>query len=198
MNVNIDHAESTKVNAIGRNGGSEKKDIFHKHIDNTCNNGQTIIKYDRNEKILLRKKKLLEQLDDNKIRYIKNGICDAYIKYGYPSLDDVVVDLQQKTEKQMNRYLRLLNRLKKEGEIYDENNTYYRNYIINGGDIETAVKEGIKEWFYKNKTEYYKFLEIYKDEDIAQIKAFNKYVKHNGFDKYIEKIRKDEMTLKFY
>mgnify|MGYP003331462984 CR=1 FL=1 len=33
--------------------------------------------------------------------------------------------------------MKLLKRLKKEGEIYDENVSYYRNYVKNGGDIES-------------------------------------------------------------
>lgn len=159
---------------------------------------KTIIKYDKNNKILLRKKKLFDHLDNEKLEYIKYGICDAYIKYGSPSLEDVVKDMQDISEKKMTRLKKLLKRLKEEGEIYDENNSYYQLYIKNGFDFDYAVNEGIKEWFYINKTNYLELLEICKDEDMAEAEAFNQYVKINGFDKYTERIQRTEMTLKLY
>lgn len=157
-----------------------------------------IIKYDKNNKILLRKKKLFDHLDNEKLEYIKHGICDAYIKFGTPSLDVVVRDMQNLSEKKMTRLKKLLKKLKDEGEIYDENNYYYQSYIKNGFDFDYAVNEGIKEWFYINKTNYLEFLKNYKDEDKAQAEAYNQYVKQNGFDKYTERIKKTEMLLELY
>jgi len=152
----------------------------------------------KDKKILLRKKELFDHLSDKKLRYIKNGICDSYIKYGTPSLNDVISDIYTKSEIQLKRLERLIKRLKKEGEVYDENVSYYNKYVKYGGDIDHAIEEGIKEWFYINKTNYLELLKIYKEEDKAQAKAFNQYIKRHGSNKYTEKIRKTEMVLRLY
>ena len=159
---------------------------------------EIIINCEKNNKIILRKRELFSQLDDKKIEYSNNGICDSYIKYGVPSLNDVMSNMHIKTEVHTKRLLRLIKRLKKEGEVYDENISYYKRYIRNGGDIEYAINEGIKEWFYINKTNYMELLKMYKDEDRAQAKALNNYININGVDKYTERIRKTEMVVKFY
>ncbi len=159
---------------------------------------EPLINYDKNRKILLRKNKLFEHLNDEKLIYVKNGICDSYIKFGTPSLKDVVNNIQNKSEKQIKRLRLLLKRLKEEGELYDENISYYEKYIKNGNDLTLTVEEGIKEWFYINKTNYLEILKIYKDEDIAQAIAYNNYIKKNGPDKYTERIRNTEMILKIY
>ncbi len=162
------------------------------------NHEKPIINYDKNNKILLRKKKLFDHLDNEKLEYIKFGICDAYIKFGSPSLEVVVKDMQNMSEKKMTRLKKLLKKLREDGEIYDENNSYYQLYIKNGFDFDYAVNEGIKEWFYINKTNYLELLKNYKDEDKAQAEAYNQYVKLNGYDKYTERIQKTEMSLNLY
>jgi len=158
-----------------------------------------IIRYiDRNNKIVLRKKQLFDHLSENKLEYISNGICDQYIKYGKPSLENVVDDIQNKTDRQTKRLLKLLKKLEKENEQYDPNNSYYQQYVKNGGNLDEIINEGIKEWFYVHKTNYPELLEIYKDEDKAQAQAFNNYVKQYGTDRYTERIRKSEMTVVLY
>src|SRR5437868_1930761 len=83
--------------------------------------------------IMSRKKELSEQLRDRKLEYIKNGICDSYVKYGIPSFEYVINDIQTKTENQLKRLTKLIERLKKEGEMYDERISYYKKYIKYGG-----------------------------------------------------------------
>ena len=151
----------------------------------------------KNNKILLRKKELFDHLNNNKLEYIKNGICDSYIKYGTPSLNDVINNIQIRSDVQTKRLTRLINRLKKKGEMYDENVSYYKKYVKYGGDIKHTIDEGIKEWFYINKTNYLELLKIYKEEDKAQSKAFNQYIKQYGPNKYTEKIR-SEMVLRLF
>jgi hypothetical protein len=170
----------------------------HEQDRSQDNNIDTIIRYDKNKKVLLRKKQLFDHLNDKKLAYVKNGICDAYIRYGTPSLETVIHDIQTNSDKHIERLKKLIKRLKKEGEKYDEKNIYYQNYIKNGGDIEYNVNEGIKEWFYINKTNYPELLANYKDEDRAQAKAYNTYIKKYGPDKYTERIRKSEMILRLY
>lgn len=159
----------------------------------------TVIKYaNKTNKILLRKRQLFNQLSDKKLEYIKNGICDSYIKYGKPSLNDVIDNIQSKTEAKARRLNMLLIRLHNENEKYDENNSYYSKYINNGGNLNEIINEGIKEWFYINKTNYLHYLKLYKNEDVAQTKAFNAYIKNHGHDKYTERIIKSEMVLRLY
>lgn len=185
--------------------------IAHEHLDeyldsdeddDNCSakcNRMTVIKYAKsNKKFLLRKRQLFNQLNDKKLEYIKNGICDSYIKYGKPSLNDVIDNIKSKATAKSKRLDRLLTKLRTEGELYDESNSYYKKYVNNGGNLEEIINEGIKEWFYINKTNYQSFFELYKSEDIAQTKAFNAYIKKNGNDKYTERIRKTEMILRLF
>jgi len=153
------------------------------------------IRHLRNSKILLRKKELFDELSDNKLEYKKNGICDSFIKFGTPSLNVVIQTVQEKTDSETNRLIKLIKRLKRENELYDKNNSYYKKYIRNGGDIEYHVNEGIIEWFYCHKTDYIKLLGKYKNANIAEAKAFNRYVQKYGNDRYTERIRKDEMIV---
>ena len=162
------------------------------------NNSKVIINSEKNNKILLRKKELFHHLDEKKLQYVQNGICDSYIKYGVPALHDVVSNIELNTELNTKRLLRLIKKLKKEGEIYDENISYYKNYIRNGGDIDYTVNEGIKEWFFINKTNYVELLKVYKDIDRAQAKALNVYINTYGNDKYTERIIGSEMSIKLY
>lgn len=125
------------------------------------------ISYTNNSKIKVRKKRLISKLSDKKLKYTKNGICDMYIKYGKPSIDDVINDIENSNRKKQNRLLELLSRLNELELNYDNNNSYFRDYVNRGGDIEYAIDEGIMEWFYKNFTNYEDLLCKYKDEDRA-------------------------------
>lgn len=160
---------------------------------------KTIIRYEENnDRVLIRKRELFNQLNNNKLEYTGGGICDAFIKFGTPSLNTVIQDVQKKTDVQMDRLTQLIKCLKKEGECYNENVSYYKQFIKNGGDINYYVEEGIKEWFYVNKTNYLEYLKFYKDVDRAQTKAFNEYVRKNGMDRYTERIRKADMVVRLY
>lgn len=165
--------------------------------DNTKLN-KPIIRHIKNEKILLRKKHLLNVLTENKLEYKRNGICDVYIKYGKYTVQDIIKNLKRENEKEEKRLMILLKKLKQKGYEYDINVSYYRNYIKNGGNIKTVLSKGIKEWFYINKTDYPKLLEIYRDEDIAKSHSLNRYVKENGKDKYTKLIYDTEMTIRLY
>lgn len=156
------------------------------------------IRYDKNQKVLLRKKRLFDELNNERLEYRQNGICDAYIKFGKPSLEEVIDTVQKKSEKEMKRLRALIRKLKKEGEVYDDSISYYKQYIKNGGSLQRAVSEGIKERFYINKTNYLELLDKYRDDDKAQARALNQYIKKNGTDKYTEMIRNTEMTLRIY
>lgn len=172
--------------------------IVKKNEDKETPNNDIVVRCAKNKKILLRKKELFDHLNDNKLEYVKNGICDSYIRYGTPSLDDVINNIQTKLDIKTKRMNMLIKRLKKAGEIFDETVSYYKHYIQYGGDIDYAIDEGIKEWFYINKTNYLELLQIHGDEEKAQTKAFNTYIKHHGPDKYTEKIQKSEICLRLF
>jgi hypothetical protein len=58
---------------------------------------ETKIYYKKN--IIIRKKKLIDNLCENKLEYIKNGICDSYIKFGKPDLPIVIENITYKINK---------------------------------------------------------------------------------------------------
>ena len=175
-----------------------------KHIKNMSKVGstspstRTLIKNEDCGHIMIRKKELFEKLCDNKLEYIKNGSCESFIKYGTPSIDTVIRNIQHKTNIETKRLIRVLKRLKQNGEVYDETNKYYAKYIKDGRDFEYNVIEGMKEWFYKNRTDYMILLKLYKDDDIAKAMAFNKYVRNHPADKYTNLIIQSEMIIRLY
>jgi hypothetical protein len=167
---------------------------------------KTIFKYINNDGVNLnsykkkyeRKQELCSILNDEKLEYEKNGICDSYVEYGTPSLDNVVIKIKKKTHDTTDRLCKIINELKKIGEQYDENNSYYKKYIRNGGNINYTINEGVIEWFYTHKTNYKQIMKQYKNNDVALAVAFNEYIKNNGKDKYTERIRRSEMTVSIY
>jgi hypothetical protein len=144
------------------------------------------VRNDSNQKFKVRKKQLFEKLNTHKLTYIKGGICDSYIKYGYPTLEDVISDVSSREEEEERRLQKLLNALKRKGLQYDPNVSYFKEYIEQGTDIKNALKEGKKEWFYLNKTNYTMILPKYKDEDKAQRIALQEYVNQYGYDNYVK------------
>lgn len=146
----------------------------------------------------IRKKKLFTELTNVKLEYKKYGVCDSYIKFGTPSLDEVIKGMQQKTEYETKRLRNLLEGLKHHGALYDDRISYYQKYIKYGGNLKKTIEDGEIEWFYLNKTNYLDLLKIYKNEDKAQSKALNKYIRECGIDQYIEKIREKDMKICIY
>jgi len=122
----------------------------------------------KTDKIILRKKKLLDNLSENKLEYIKNGVCDSYIKFGVPELEIVVENINTSTNMKIDRLVELIEKLKEYGKKYNENISYYQKYIRNGGDINYMIREGIKEEYYLNDETYNFYLNAYKDENIAE------------------------------
>lgn len=151
-----------------------------------------------NRQVFLRKKTIQEKLAEKKLDYVKNGVCDSFIKFNTPKIEEVVEKIEKNDEKKIKRLTRLVKLIKEKGEIYDEKISYYQRYIRNGGNLEYHVTEGIKEWFYVNKTNYLKHLKNCKDEDVAQAKALNEYIKYNGSDRYTRMIRDTEIVLNLY
>ena len=152
---------------------------------------------DKKYKLAFRKKILFDKLNRVKLQYIKNGICDSYIKYGKPSLSEVLINFQDKTNNEFNRLQFLIKKLKSRGIKYDERVKIFTTYTKRGGDINKVLDEGETEFLYWNFTDFPSLINKY-PEEIAKNIAMNKYIRENGRDKYINKIIKKEMTLNLY
>lgn len=163
-----------------------KNDQYFNH-NNEHVNPIVKIRNDANQKIRIRKKQLFDKLDSHKLTYIKGGICDSFIKFGYPTLDQVIMNIKELTLQEEKRLEKLLNVLKRNALKYDSRVLYYKEYIEQGTNIGTALIEGKKEWFYINMTDYLELVKIYKDEDKAQQIALKKYIKKNGHDTFVQK-----------
>lgn len=150
---------------------------------------------EHNCKLQVRKRKLFEELSSVKLEYKENGICDAYIKFGKPSLEEVISNIQKRSDDELMRYQLLIYKLNKNNLIYDERVSYYKNYITMGGSLKKAIEEGQIEWFYLNMTNYSELLKIYKDEEKAQSIALTMYLKKNKPNRFTKKIYENEMCL---
>jgi len=150
------------------------------------------------QQIRVRKKQLFETLETEKLQYIENGLCDQYIRFGLHGIENVVRQIKDREMVEEKRLIRLLREIKKTGTNYDQNIDWYSDYIKKGGDLKKTVSNGSKEWFYLHRTEYPNLLKKYKNEDLAQSKALQQYIKTNGTDQYTEMIRKDDMSVKIY
>lgn len=137
-----------------------------------------------------RKKQLFDKLNSLKLTYIEGGVCDAYIKFGYPSLDQVVLEIQHITLQEEKRLNKLLIALKKHNLEYDPNVMYYKEYVEQGTCLKTAISEGAIEWFYLNKTDYLDILNKTLDEDKAREIALDRYIDKHGQDEYVKKYTK--------
>lgn len=95
------------------------------------NNKIIKIKISKNDKILNRKKKLIELLDLNKLPFYYRGDPYLYINYGQPSIEVVVRNEYEKVIEKRKRTIILADALKKNGLPFDENMDACYNYINN-------------------------------------------------------------------
>lgn len=151
-----------------------------------------IIKNDKNQKIIVRKKQLMDSLNTRKLTYVKGGICDSFIKFGFPSLEQVISDVEEMTKNEERRLMRLIKELRKKDLTFDSRVTYYKEYIEQDTDLKTAIIEGMKEWFFINMTDYVSLVKQYNDEDRAQVIALDRYVDEHGYDEHIRKYVGDD------
>lgn len=162
-------------------------------------NDKPIVRYSKkNSHILVRYNKLINLLNKKRLEYRKNGICDQYIKFGTPSIEEVVKSMEKKTNDEDRRLHKLIKCLRKKNLSYDQNVKSYREYITYGGNLKKIIDDGETEWFLINKTQYNDILKKCKNEDNAKSHAINKYISKNGVDKYINRIKKKEMTICIY
>jgi hypothetical protein len=131
------------------------------------------------KKIIVRKKSLEESLKKEKINYFKYGVLDSYLKYGYPNLPEAINYIKTNEKKRKERQRKISRKLKKYNQDYDSEISYFKNYVNNGGDIDYSIEQGMNEIFLIEKTKYLKYLEKYRDEDIAEEQAKKEFNKTN-------------------
>lgn len=146
--------------------------------------------------VMERKKKLIEKLNEMKIEYIKGNICDVYIKYGYPDIDDVIKDITKTHQKKNKRMYKLINKLKKNGLEYDETIPAYNKYISKGGNIKKTIDDGELEKILIKETNYLSILNN-ADSDTAKDVSINNFICKGGKNKLTDKYMFNKNTIKF-
>lgn len=186
-------------NIIYNNDNEEYIENTYRDETNESRNMIPVVRYKKKEsKVYQRYIKLMKALVDARLEYRKNGICDKYIKFGFPSIEEVINELQKRTNNEERRLKRLIKKLKKKNLQYDRNVNVYQEYIKRGGNIKETINEGETEWFLINKTKYLEFREKYLNEDRAKSAAISQYIRNHGVDEYIESIKKKELTISIY
>jgi|LakMenEpi03Aug12_release.lakeMendotaPanAssembly.Ray.scaffolds.fasta_scaffold424444_2 hypothetical protein len=122
----------------------------------------------------IRKKELFDKLKENKLEYKKNSICDAYIKFGSPNINEVVDILLKNQLDEINRFICLIDELNKRNINYDNRIPIFKKYIKNEIDIDETIKIAETEKFLIENTNYLSLLKIY-DNNIARDLALQKY-----------------------
>jgi len=122
----------------------------------------------------LRKKELFDKLKENKLEYKKNSICDAYIKFGSPNINEVIDILLKNQLDEINKFIFLIDELNKRNISYDSRIPIFKTYIKNEIDINETIKIAETEKFLIENTNYLSLLKIY-DNNIAKDLALQKY-----------------------
>jgi len=122
----------------------------------------------------LRKKELFDKLKENKLEYKKNSICDAYIKFGSPNINEVIDILLKNQLDEINKFIFLIDELNKRNISYDSRIPIFKTYIKNEIDIDETIKIAETEKFLIENTNYLSLLKIY-DNNIAKDLALQKY-----------------------
>lgn len=143
-----------------------------------------------------RKKDLLSKIKLFKLQYIQNSICDGYIKYGFPNLDDVLEYLIKKQSEENNRLYELIHKLEQKNIEYDKDVPAFKKYIKCGGNIKEAIKNGELELLLVKNTNYLKLLEKY-DDITAKDLSLAKYINKGGNKDVALKYANHRTTLYF-
>jgi hypothetical protein len=142
-----------------------------------------------------RKKLLLNKLKEMKMDYIKN-ICDSYIKFGTPNLDNVVKALYIKQTENNNKLCMLLDELRNRNLEYDDKVPSYQKYIKKGGDLNKIIENGELEKILIAETNYLSIIDDV-DSEIAREISLNTFYDKGKKSKLADKYVKSKNTLRF-
>lgn len=143
-----------------------------------------------------RKDELINRLNELKMKYSENGICGAYIKFGYPELEIVIKSLHQKQEEYLQRFYDLIEELKKNDLEYENDIPSYKKYLKYGGCLNEIIKEAEFERELISNTNYLNFLKN-NDPEIAKRLSINEYIEKGGNKDIAQKYAQNQNTLRF-
>lgn len=123
-------------------------------IEETKNNIKKLKKKIKEEE---RKNNLEKILKNRKMGIIKLSLCKSYIKYEKPNLEELIIIFEEEQNKRDLRMSKLMKKLKEYNIDYDNKIPVFENYIKEGGDLETTIKEAKleKSLIYNTKYEHY-------------------------------------------
>ena len=145
---------------------------------------------------LQRKQQLFKILKEYKLEYKKNSICDIFIKYGIPKLQDVINVLEKENINTISNLKLLSKELTKLNLKFDKKLPSHFNYIKNGGNINKTIEIGKIENIIINSTEYLEYLKKYSNEDALDM-ACIEYIDLKGQNEIISNYLDKILTLKF-
>lgn len=159
-----------------------------------------LVKQTHNEtklsKQIERRKMILQKIQELKLDYSNANeklLVTAYIKYGNPHFDDVIMSLKNNQTKKNKRMYRLIKYLNKKKIDYDLRVPSFQKFIKFGSSVislEDVLINSRFEIFLINNTQYSKYIKTY-DEATARDIALSEYIENGGNDmianKYIEK-----------
>jgi hypothetical protein len=139
---------------------------------------------------------LMSVLRKQKIEYVNCTICNAYIRFGNPTIEKVVEHLKQLQYEKNTRMLTLLTELAKAGMLYDKNIPVYDKYVKNTCDISDVIKCAKLEQILIKCTKYLELIKKY-GEDEAKVIASRQYLNMGGKNKNVNNFIKSKITLRF-
>ena len=165
-----------------------------------CNNDIYILKRDWRHyvkhtlNVKIRKEKLFKKLAEEKLQYQKNGICDAYIKHGRISLDEVISVLLQKQIQHNKKLQKLVKTLDKNNLSYDPCIPAFQRYLNSPNqDIDDVIQEAEIERILIRETNY---ADLLKKKDIGEARDIS-LMRCKTNKKIIKKTIMNKITLKF-
>lgn len=143
-----------------------------------------------------RKNDLILILKEKKLQNVKSNLCNAYVKFGYPTLEYVVMDLEKKHNEKNNRLHFLIKKLKKIGKEYDEKIPAYNKYIKIGGNINKIIEESELEKQFVHNTKYLHYLE-HNDVGVARYLASIEFINQGKSNDLVNKYVTKKNTIQF-
>lgn len=144
----------------------------------------------------LREIKLMDKLQEEKLDYVSHSICDTFIRYGMPELNEVIDTLKKNTMTKSENLIKLSNELSKNNIQYDESIPRYANYVNSGKNLADTIYYGNIERIVIDKTNYLKYLKTESAEDALDM-ACIEYIEREGHHPDITKYLEDITTIKF-
>ena len=156
-----------------------------------------ILKKKNNINQLRRKQELFKTLKEYKLEYKKHSICDIFIKYGIPKIQDVINILEKDNIDTISNLTYLSIELNKLNLKFDKKLPSHFNYIKNGGNLNKTIEIGKIENIIINNTEYLEYLKKHSNEDALDM-ACIEYIDLKGNNEIISSYLDKILNLKFY